>query len=209
MLISEKIELLRLYPEKGRPYLDLSPDIPPASFLIDLFLRGNISFKEKKVKIINRDTDNPLLDEPIKMLLAKGLKGDGFHKVGTAIKLLNAKTELFTEREVYKHYVNEGILRLDATKRSKLYFNQEDVQQNIISDIKKTTLQIEKPDVADYFVLRTLKMGHLLKRYFSKQEIKEIKELLKKDPIQIGIETNIAGLIESVIKELRRRNMVH
>ena len=62
------------------------------------------------------------------------------------------------------------------------------------------------PDVADYFVLRMLKMEHLLKRYFSKQEINEIKELLKKDPIQIEIEANITGLIQSIMKKLRRRN---
>jgi len=206
MLISEKIAILRLNPEKGRPYLDLSPDIPPTSFLVDLFLRGNISFKEKKVKVINRDTDNPLLDEPIKYLLAKGFKGDGFHSMGSAIRLLNATTGPFTEREIYKHFVNEGVLRDETIKRPKLYFNQEDVQQNIISDIKKTTLGVDKPDVSDYFVLRTLKMGRLLKRYFSKPEIKEIKELLKKDPIQIGIEVNMAGLIKRIVKVLRNRN---
>ena len=209
MLISEKIALLRLNPEKGRPYLDLSPDIEPTSFLVDLFLRGNISFENKKVRIITMETDNPLLNKPLNDLLTKKEGTGASHSIPVAISLLNRATGPFSERESYKHFINEGILRDETIKRPKLYFNQEDVQQNLISDIRKTTLERDKPDVADYFVLRTLKMGHLLKRYFSKPEIKEIKELLKKDPIQLGIEVNIAGLIKCIIKELRRRNRAH
>lgn len=208
MLIAEKIAILRLYSEKGRPYLDMSPDVQPTSFLVDLYLRGNISFKEKKVQVINRDTNNPLLDEPIKFL-SEGVWGAGPHDMRRAIKLLNAHTGQFNQREIYKHFINEGILRDGTIKNPKLYFNQEDFQQNIISDIKKTTFGVDMPDVADYFVLRMLKMGHLLKRYFSKPEIKEIKGLLKMDHNKIGIEGNMTDLIQSIIKELRRRNKTH
>lgn len=209
MLIAEKIALLRLYPEKGRPYLDMSPDVQPTSFLVDLFLRGNISFKEKMVQVINRDTNSPFLDEPIKFLLSDGVWGAGPHDMRRAIKLLNAFTGMFNQSEIYKHYINEGILRDETIKNPKLYFNQEDFQQKLISDIKKTTLGVDMPDVADYFVLRMLKMGHLLKRYFSKPEIKEIKVLLKMDHNKIGIEGNMTDLIQSIIKELRRRNKIH
>ena len=79
------------------------------------------------------------------------------------------------------------------------YFNQDDFQQNVISDIKKTTFGVDLPDVADYFVIKMLKMGHLLKRYFSKREIKEIKVLLKMDHNKIGIEGNMTDLIQSII----------
>lgn len=209
MLISEKIALLRLNPEKGRPYFDLSPDVLYTSFLVDLFLRGNISYNKnnkKKVRIITMETSNPLLNEPLNNLLTKKEGAGASHNIPTAIVLLNRGTGPFSEREIYKHFIIEVILRDETIKHPKLYFNQEDIQQNLISDIKKTTLGIDKPDVADYYVLRMLKMGHLLKRYFSKPEIKEIKELLKKDPIQIGIEVNMASLIKRIIKDLRRRN---
>jgi len=204
MLISEKIAILRLYPEKGRPYLDMDPDVQDTSFLMDLYLRGNISFKEKKVQVINRDTNSPLLVQPIKILLSEGVWGAGPHSMGRA--LLTSNTKPFSQDEIYKHFINEGILREETKRLPRIYFNQEDVQQKLISDIKKTTIGVEKPDVADYFVLRMLKMGHLLKRHFSKPEIKEIKRLLKMDPIKIGIEGNVTDLIRSIIKELRRRN---
>ncbi|MBA7568542.1 hypothetical protein ES708_10271 [subsurface metagenome] len=209
MLISEKIAILRLYPEKGRPYLDMDPDVQDTSFLMDLFLRGNISFKEKKVQVINRDTNSPLLVQPIKILLSEGVWGAGPHSMGRAIQLLTSNTKRFDQDEIYKHFINKGILREETKKLPRLYFNQEDVQQKLISDIKKTTFEVEKPDVADYFVLRMLKMGHLLKRHFSKPEIKEIKGFLKIDPIKIGIEGNVTDLIHSIIKELRRRNKTH
>jgi len=160
------------------------------------------------VQVINRDRNNPLLFEPIKFL-SVGAGGAGPHDMRRAIKLLNTHTGQFNQREIYKHFINEGILRDETIKRPKLYFNKEDVQQNLISDIKRTTLGADKPDVADFFVLRVLKMGHLLKRYFSKPEIKEIKKLLDKDFFQIGIEENLARLLKGIIKELRRRNRVH
>ena len=155
------------------------------------------------------ETSNPLLNEPLNNLLTKKEGAGAAHIIPIAISLLNRGTGAFAKREIYKHFINEGILRDETIKRPKLYFNQEDVQQNLISEIKKTTLGADKPDVADYIVLRMLKMGHLLKRYFSKPEIKEIKELLNKDFFQIGIEENMVSLMKSIIKELRRRNRAH
>ena len=148
MLISEKIALLRLNPEKGRPYLDLSPDVLYTSFLVDLFLRGNISYNDKnkkKIKIITMETNNPLLNEPLNNLLTKKEGTGASHNIQTAISLLNRGSGPFSEREIYKHFINEGFLRDETIKHPKLYFNQEDVQQNLISDIKKTTLGMDKP----------------------------------------------------------------
>jgi hypothetical protein len=206
MLIAEKIALLRLNPQKGRPYFDVFEDIMLTSFLVDLYLSGNISFEKKKIKIITLETNNPLLDEPLKKLLRHKDGIEASHSIRWATTLLNWGTKHFTDREIYKHFVNEGVLRVETVKNTKLYFNQEDIQQKLIFDIKKTTLGVIKPDVEDFYVLKMLKMGHRLKIYFSKPEIKEIKALLKKDPSEIGIEENLALLIKRIIKILRQRH---
>ncbi|MBY9005072.1 MAG: hypothetical protein KGD73_13935, partial [Candidatus Lokiarchaeota archaeon] len=191
------------------PYMDVFEDIMLTSFLIDLYLSGNISFEEKKVKIITLETSNQLLDVPLKNLLTKKEGADASHIVGIAILLLNQATGPFTQREIYKNFVNQGVLRDETGKFPKLYFNKGDIQQKLISDIKNTTLGVDKPNIEDYYVLRMLKMGHRLKIYFSKPEIKEINALLEKDLSEIGIEENLADLIMGIIKGLRRRHRAH
>lgn len=205
LLIYEKIEMLRLNPEKGRPYINLHYYLPLAASIVDLYLKGNLSFEKKKVQIINPDYDDPLLKEPIELML----KGERIHPIWRAIVLLRSMSGVFIDGEVYKKYVNLGILRDGSEKRPKLYFNQENFQQEIIDEIKITTLGVEQPDVENYFVLRALKMGHILDEYFTKPEIKEIKALLKKDLSEIGIEPNLADLINLLVKEVRKKMRVH
>ena len=205
LLICEKIDMLRLNPEKGRPYINLHYSLPLAASILDLYIKGNLSFEKKKVHVRNPDYDDPLLKEPIEVLS----QGNNLHTVGMAMVLLRASSGVFTKSEVYKKYVNLGILRDESAKRPKLYFNQENFQKKIIDEIKNTTLGVEKPDVEDYFVLKALKMGHLLDKYFTKPEVKEIKTLLKKKPSEIGIEPNIADLIKRLVKEVRRKSGIH
>ena len=206
MLITEKIALLRLNPQKGRPYMDVFEDIMLTSFLIDLYLSGNISFEKKNIKILTLETNNPVLDDPLKDLLKYEGAPEASIALWRAITLLNMATGPFTHRKIYKNLVNEGILCDETAKYPKLYFNQEDIQEKLISDIKTTTLGVIKPDIEDYYVLRMLKMGHRLKLYFSKPEIKEINALLKKDPSEVVNDENLADLIKRIKKELRHRH---
>lgn len=205
LLIFEKIEMLRLNPEKGRPYINLHYYLPLAASILDLYNKGNLSFEKNKVQIINPDYDDPLLKEPIELIL-QGVK---IHPIWRALVLLRASSGVFIDGEVYKKYIKLGILRDGSAKRPKLYFNQEDFQKKIIDEIKNTTLGVEKPDIENYFVLKALKMGHILDKYFTKPEVKEIKTLLKKKPSEIGIEPNIADLINRLVKEVRKKSGIH
>jgi hypothetical protein len=197
--------MLRLNPEKGRPYINLHYYLPLAASILDLYFRGNLSFEKKKVQIINPDYDDPLLKEPIELIL-KGVK---IHPIWRAMVLLRSMSGVFIDGEVYKKYVKLGVLRDGSAKRPKLYFNQENFQKQIIDEIRNTTIGVEKPDVENYFVLRALKMGHILDKYFTKPEIKEIKALLKKKLSEIGIDPITADLINRLVKEVRSKQRVH
>lgn len=205
LLIFEKIEMLRLNPEKGRPYINLHYYLPLAASILDLYIKGNLSFEKKKVQIRNPDYDDPLLKEPIE-LISQGVK---IHPIWRALVLLRASSGVFIDGEVYKKYIKLGILRDGSAKRPKLYFNQEDFQKKIIDEIKNTTLGVEKPDIENYFVLKALKMGHILDKYFTKPEIKVIKAHLKKKPSEIGIDPIMADLINRLVKEVRRKSGIH
>lgn len=197
--------MLRLNPEKGRPYINLHYYLPLAASVLDLYLKGNLSFEKKKVQIRNPDYDDPLLKEPIE-LISKGVK---IHPIWRALALLRTNSSVFIDSEVYKKYVNLGVLRDGSAKRPKLYFNQENFQKQIIDEIKNTTIGVEKPDIENYFVLRALKMGHILDKYFTKPEIKEIKALLKKKLSEIGIDPTTADLINRLVKEVRSKTGIH
>ena len=101
MLIFEKIEILRLNPEKGRPYINLHYYLPLAASILDLYIKGNLSFEKKKVQIRNPDCDDPLLKEPIELIS----QGDKIHPIWRAFILLRASSGVFNEDEVYKKYL--------------------------------------------------------------------------------------------------------
>lgn len=197
--------MLRLNPEKGRPYINLHYYLPLAASILDLYLKGNLSFEKKKVQIRNPDYDDPLLKKPIELIS----QGDKIHPIWRALVLLRASSGVFINGEVYKKYIKLGILRDGSEKRPKLYFNQENFQKNIIDEIKNITLGVEKPDIGNYFVLRALKMGHILDKYFTKPEIKEIKALLRKKLSEIGIDPITADLINRLVKEVRSKTGIH
>ncbi|MFX1501071.1 MAG: hypothetical protein ACFFDH_08925 [Promethearchaeota archaeon] len=205
MLIYEKIEMLKLNPEKGRPYINLHYYLPLAALILDLYIKGNLSYENKKVQIRNPNYDDPLLKEPIKLIL----QGDKIHPIWRAFVLLRAISGVFINSEVYKKYIKLGILRDESAKRPKLYFNKENFQTKIIDEVKRTTLGVEKPDIENYFVLRALKIGHLLDKYFTKPEIKVIKALLKKNLSEIGIDPIMSDLINRLVKQVRSKMRVH
>ena len=94
--------MLRLNPEKGRPYINLHYYLPLAASILDLYNKGNLSFEKKKVQIINPDYDDPLLKEPIE-LISKGVK---IHPIWRALVLLRASSGVFIDGEVYKIILN-------------------------------------------------------------------------------------------------------
>lgn len=209
MFISEKYAIIQLNSEKGRPYMNASIYLCDAGILLDLYLKKNISYEKGKITVINYECGDKFLNRKIKFLTSKR-KNPGPFAVWVALHLLFAGDRgAFNKSIVYEKFIEQGVLRDGSEKYPKLYFNQEDVQKKILDEIRETVLGKESPDFENYFLLKAMKISNLTKYYFSKEEIKEIKALLKKKPTEIGFDPIIIDLMKRIVKEVRSKSGIH
>jgi len=198
--LSQKLYLLGVHPEKGglisASYSVMNFNLIGAVFL-ELFLNKNISFKEKKVVLLNDKTTDPLHQFFIDKIKQKSEPV----KISNWIRKLQF-SQKFIRREVQLGLIDKRIIKMEPHqflfihwKKSKIINKQ--VVYRLVSEVQSLVFKGAEND-DEILLLSMLKPAGLLKRLFPERDnrnraIERLKKMMLENQVSTAVSEAIAA----------------